>query len=486
MMHKWVEGVVRLGIAVVVLSGGLRAYAQTVPPLITFNGVARGSDGQAQAGVVGLTFALYEDQEGGSPLWLESQNVQLDSQGNYTVVLGSTSSSGIPLDLFASGKSRWLGVQLQGQDERPRVLMLSVPYALKAADADTIGGKPLSAFVLADETKSAASSKISRSGDKPVTSAVTGGTAGVLGKFDVDGTSLVNSIVSETNGKIGIGGNSTGANLQISTTAPGTTSDDFFGLYAQGSMRSTIQLNGIQNWRLNNGLGNVGQISYGTPGGFPGIVIWTGASFDQNRFNIVNYGSTFSLGFNSDNNGGQVLNIGNGGNVGVGTVLPSAKLEVAGAVKSTQLISTVATGTPPLSVSSQTLVPNLNASLLGNVAAANALTRNITYLAGCDTCSALTINDNQKQIYVDMIGPMTLNSIRCYSNAGSPQINIQRQIGSNAAADVLTAPLQCSTDGQESTGFAISTLSADDKLDFKMVAPDIAQRITVVIKATVN
>jgi len=27
-------------------------------------------------------------------------------------------------------------------------MLLSVPYALKAADADTVGGKPLSAFVL--------------------------------------------------------------------------------------------------------------------------------------------------------------------------------------------------------------------------------------------------------------------------------------------------------------------------------------------------
>ena len=30
-----------------------------------------------------------------------------------------------------------------------RVALISVPYALKAADADTIVGKPLSAFVLA-------------------------------------------------------------------------------------------------------------------------------------------------------------------------------------------------------------------------------------------------------------------------------------------------------------------------------------------------
>ena len=37
--------------------------------------------------------------------------------------------------LFASGEARWLGVRINGGEEQPRVLLLSVPYALKAADA---------------------------------------------------------------------------------------------------------------------------------------------------------------------------------------------------------------------------------------------------------------------------------------------------------------------------------------------------------------
>jgi hypothetical protein len=42
--------------------------------------------------------------------------------------------------LFATGESRWLGVQVQvpGEIEQPRVLLVSVPYALKAADAETL------------------------------------------------------------------------------------------------------------------------------------------------------------------------------------------------------------------------------------------------------------------------------------------------------------------------------------------------------------
>jgi len=38
-----------------------------------------------------LTFSLYEVQEGGSPLWSESQKVRTDDQGRYTVLLGAAS-----------------------------------------------------------------------------------------------------------------------------------------------------------------------------------------------------------------------------------------------------------------------------------------------------------------------------------------------------------------------------------------------------------
>ncbi|MFB3816000.1 MAG: hypothetical protein ACE14L_18000, partial [Terriglobales bacterium] len=86
-------------------------------------------------GVAGITFALYKDQHGGAPLWLETQNVAVDANGRYTVHLGANRAHGIPAELFASGEARWLGVQPEGQPEQPRVLLVSVPYALSAANA---------------------------------------------------------------------------------------------------------------------------------------------------------------------------------------------------------------------------------------------------------------------------------------------------------------------------------------------------------------
>ncbi len=91
--------------------------------------------GLSLSGLVGVTFALYKEQQGGAPLWLETQNVERDEQGRFTVLLGATKSDGMPLELFAAGEPRWLGVQVQipGEEEQPRTLFVSVPYALKAA-----------------------------------------------------------------------------------------------------------------------------------------------------------------------------------------------------------------------------------------------------------------------------------------------------------------------------------------------------------------
>ena len=95
----------------------------------------------------------------------------VDSQGHYSVLLGSTDPAGLPLDLFATGKPRWLSTHLQrpGHAAQPRSLLPSVPYALmaaKASGADTLGGRPASSYLLVnngDVEVGAASSRVSPS-----------------------------------------------------------------------------------------------------------------------------------------------------------------------------------------------------------------------------------------------------------------------------------------------------------------------------------
>ncbi len=122
---------------------------QAVPHLMKVNGVLKDAAGQPRTGIVGITFSIYRESSGGAPLWQEIQNVQLDQEGHYEVLLGAAKTEGVPLDLFTSKEPRWLGTQAQlpGDEEQPRALLVSAPYALKAADAETLGGLPPSAFV---------------------------------------------------------------------------------------------------------------------------------------------------------------------------------------------------------------------------------------------------------------------------------------------------------------------------------------------------
>jgi len=123
-----------------------------VPRLLRYSGSVAADPGAPRAGAVGVVFAIYAEQTGGAPLWVETQNVQLDAQGRYTVNLGAVNA--LPNSIFAANEARWLGVQVLADSapEQPRVMLVSVPYALKAQDTETLGGRPASAYLLADTT----------------------------------------------------------------------------------------------------------------------------------------------------------------------------------------------------------------------------------------------------------------------------------------------------------------------------------------------
>ena len=96
---------------------------------------------------------------------------RVNAKGRYTIYLGANHANGVPMDLFASGEARWLGVQPEGQAEQARVQLVSVPYAMTAGDAQTLGGQPLSAFVLASSATGSATTASSAA----TTAAASGG-----------------------------------------------------------------------------------------------------------------------------------------------------------------------------------------------------------------------------------------------------------------------------------------------------------------------
>jgi len=196
------------------------AVAQTspntsaVPRLVRFSGTAKDIRGNPLTGVAAIEFALYTGQDGGATLWTETQDVQT-SGGRYTVLLGAASHDGLPVELFASEHAHWLGVTVAGQAEQPRVLLVSAPYALKAGDAETLGGLPPSAFVLSTPPLPAA-----------ITSDGTA-TANHVTKFTAPCT-VEPSAIFESGGKVGIG-----------TTTPAATLD----LKGAALLRSTLTMN---------------------------------------------------------------------------------------------------------------------------------------------------------------------------------------------------------------------------------------------------
>src|SRR5215467_15194697 len=52
-------------------------------------------------GALSVTFSIYPDQQSATALWTETQVVQISGE-KYSVLLGSTSPSGLPQDIFGA------------------------------------------------------------------------------------------------------------------------------------------------------------------------------------------------------------------------------------------------------------------------------------------------------------------------------------------------------------------------------------------------
>jgi hypothetical protein len=193
--------------------------------------VLRDLAGQPLTGTVDVHFAIYKDATDTAAIWEETQTLQLDEHGRYAVLLGATQPEGLPLLLFESTEAQWLGVSGGKLPEQPRVLLVSVPYALKASDADTLGGKPASAYVTTD-----AASNSSGQSQKPGTTSVQGQVATVGHRAEdaasnpsptVTGTGTMNFLPIWTNSTTL--GNSllfqTGGNVGVATVTPGARLD---------------------------------------------------------------------------------------------------------------------------------------------------------------------------------------------------------------------------------------------------------------------
>jgi hypothetical protein len=285
------------------------ANAITVPRLINVTGVFAPADGKRLGREV-VTIAIYADETGGEPLWHETQSIDVDPSGRYMVLLGATQPEGVPPDVFASGEPRWLGVAWArpGEVDGPRTRFTSVPYALRASDADTLGGRPASAYVLSP-TAGGEGTTSTGTAVSIVPNVVNPGTTNFLAKY-VTPDDVGNSAVYESGGFVGINTtspldilhsrftNTNGALTGIAVQNLGSTATSYSGMLFYDHLGALGQFQGFNNstheYRINN--------------------IATGGSINF----MIGSSSKFLVASN--------------GNVGIGVSSPTQNLVVAGSI----------------------------------------------------------------------------------------------------------------------------------------------------------
>lgn len=316
--------------------------------LIPFSGVLSDASGNPLTGTGVITFTLYETQEGGAPLWTETQQVQVDARGRYTAYLGAVTP--VPQSAFSREQARWLGVETQGR-ALPRAMLVAVPYALRAADAETLAGKPLSSFVLARPD-----GRLETSEGLAVEAAVEGsGIAGQLAKFTT-ATDVSSSIITETGtNRLGIGTTdpTEGGLLDSKVTIRGTDGGTAFAISNQaGAPRFALNINADGSWLTYDRASGIFEPGIAQRSGRVGIATTdpTGGGVVDAKFTVRNLDNNtgiavlnqanarrFALNTSSDGSwtifdgGSSTWNSGLrqlGGNVAIGTPPTTAKREV--------------------------------------------------------------------------------------------------------------------------------------------------------------
>ena len=107
-----------------------------VPHYINFQGKLTDDDGVSLGDEYLITFGIYPDPSGGTPLWIELQDVDFNI-GLCNVLLGETEP--IPDSIF-DGSVLYIQVSVEGTPLLPRKPIVTVPYAFRAKIADSVIG----------------------------------------------------------------------------------------------------------------------------------------------------------------------------------------------------------------------------------------------------------------------------------------------------------------------------------------------------------
>jgi hypothetical protein len=197
------------------INGGVQNQATklpAVPRLVKFSSTLVDGAGRPVAGTVPVVFSIYAQQQDEKPLWTETQIVPVEPSGGFTVLLGATTAGGLPLEQFQANQAQWLGFHAEGQVEQARVLLVSTPYALKAAESESLNGLPASAFVqwkdlavapAPSQPSAATPGKAATSTGANSAPTASTDVTGFISKFQ-DPTTFVQSSFFDAGGKVGL------------------------------------------------------------------------------------------------------------------------------------------------------------------------------------------------------------------------------------------------------------------------------------------
>jgi hypothetical protein len=128
-------------LAMVTLTLAASTCPAEVPLLLNYQGSVRLAGSAPSDTTVQVSFAIYDSDTGGALLWSETHEASIDD-GRFHVLLGSRNA--LPDSLFTAPE-RYLGFTISGSPEMaPRHRIVSVAYAIRAAEADDVPGRDIS------------------------------------------------------------------------------------------------------------------------------------------------------------------------------------------------------------------------------------------------------------------------------------------------------------------------------------------------------